>query len=71
VYPVGLSLLPAPKVWSFLFFATLVLVGIDTQVCCKSLKKLKCVPAFDFYRKVIKAKSLASRQSLLFGELLT
>jgi len=31
VYPVGLSLLPAPKVWSFLFFATLVLVGIDTQ----------------------------------------
>jgi len=32
VYPVGLSLLPLPKVWSVMFFATLFMVGIDTQV---------------------------------------
>nr|XP_002126541.1 sodium- and chloride-dependent GABA transporter 3-like [Ciona intestinalis] len=31
VYPVGLSLLPAPNLWSVLFFATLFMVGIDTQ----------------------------------------
>ncbi|XP_076806651.1 sodium- and chloride-dependent GABA transporter 3-like isoform X2 [Clavelina lepadiformis] len=31
VYPTGLSLLPAPRFWSILFFATLLLVGIDTQ----------------------------------------
>uniref|UniRef100_H2YVB6 Transporter n=1 Tax=Ciona savignyi TaxID=51511 RepID=H2YVB6_CIOSA len=31
VYPVGLSLLPVPHLWSVLFFATLFMVGIDTQ----------------------------------------
>ncbi|XP_076806648.1 sodium- and chloride-dependent GABA transporter 2-like isoform X2 [Clavelina lepadiformis] len=31
VYPTGLSLLPAPRFWSILFFATLLVVGIDTQ----------------------------------------
>nr|CAB3266310.1 sodium- and chloride-dependent GABA transporter 3-like [Phallusia mammillata] len=34
VYPVGLSLLPMPKLWSGLFFATLFLVGVDTQFAC-------------------------------------
>jgi len=32
VYSVGLSLLPSPKVWSCLFFITLFLVGVDSQV---------------------------------------
>ncbi|XP_045161713.2 sodium- and chloride-dependent glycine transporter 1-like isoform X2 [Mercenaria mercenaria] len=33
-YPEALSRLPAPHVWSVLFFLTLVLVGIDTQFGC-------------------------------------
>ena len=32
IYPLGLSRLPSPAVWSFLFFLMVFTLGIDSQV---------------------------------------
>lgn len=36
VYPEGLSQLPFPNVWAFLFFVMLFTVGLDTEVSVNS-----------------------------------
>jgi len=52
VYSVGLALLPAPKVWSVLFFATLLLVGFDTQVNALWKARIRINPWLYAYRNV-------------------
>ena len=38
IYPLGLSRLPSPAVWSFLFFLMVFTLGIDSQVIHRILR---------------------------------
>ena len=33
IYPQGLSTLPSPAMWSFLYFLMVFTLGLDSQVC--------------------------------------
>ena len=41
IFPVGMSMLPLPQLWSALFFLTLIFVAVDTAVSAMKFANVK------------------------------